>query len=63
MRLTARATPDIAAGDFVEAKARLLPPAHAVQPGGYDFARDAYFQGVGAVGSALGAVRPMAPTA
>ena len=63
VRLTARATPDIAAGDFVEAKARLLPPAHAVQPGGYDFARDAYFQGVGAVGSALGAVRRMAPTA
>ncbi len=62
VRLTTRKTPDIAAGDFVALKARLLPPARAVLPGGYDFARDAYFQGVGAVGSALGAVtRAAAP--
>jgi competence protein ComEC len=63
VRLTTRKTPDIAAGDFVAVKARLLPPARAVLPGGYDFARDAYFQGVGAVGSALGAIRRAAPTA
>jgi competence protein ComEC len=63
VRLTARKTPDIAAGDFVSAKARLLPPPRAVLPGGYDFARDAYFQGVGAVGSALGAVTRAAPPA
>ena len=63
VRLTMRKTPDFAAGDFVEAKARLLPPAHAVLPGGYDFARDAYFQGVGAVGSTLGAVKPLATPA
>ncbi len=58
VRLTTRKTPDIAAGDFVAAKARLLPPARAVLPGGYDFARDAFFQGVGAVGSTLGPVAP-----
>ena len=58
VRLTVRKTPDIAAGDFVEAKARLLPPSQAALPGGYSFARDAYFQGIGAVGSTLGAVRP-----
>ena len=63
VRLTSRRTPDIAAGDFVETKARLLPPSGAVLPGGYNFARDAYFQGIGAVGSALGAVRLTAPTA
>jgi competence protein ComEC len=63
VRLTTRRTPDIAAGDFVETKARLLPPSRAVLPGGYDFARDAYFPGVGAVGSALGAVRRTRPTA
>jgi competence protein ComEC len=63
VRLTARKTPDIAAGDFLVVKARLLPPSRAVLPGGYDFARDAYFQGVGAVGSALGAVVRAAPTA
>jgi competence protein ComEC len=57
VRLTARKTPDLAAGDRVEAKARLLPPPPAVLPGGYSFARDAYFEGIGAVGSSLGAPR------
>ena len=55
IRVTTRKTPDIAAGDFVALKARLLPPSHAALPGGYDFARDAFFAGVGAVGSTLGA--------
>ncbi|MDE3174893.1 MAG: ComEC family competence protein, partial [Pseudomonadota bacterium] len=63
VRLTMRKTPDLAAGDFVEVKARLLPPSQAALPGGYSFARDAYFQGIGAVGSALGAVRPAAAPA
>ena len=57
VRLTSRATPDFAAGDFVIFKARLLPPAHASIPGGYDFARDAYFSQIGAVGSILGAAQ------
>jgi competence protein ComEC len=56
VRLTTRTTPDVAAGDTVDLSARLLPPARAVLPGGYDFARDAYFSGVGAVGSTLGAI-------
>ena len=58
VRLTVRKTPDLAAGDFVAVKARLLPPSPAVIPGGYSFARDAYFSSVGAVGSALGAIKP-----
>ena len=36
VRVTTRNTPDVAAGDFVELKARLLPPSRAALPGGYD---------------------------
>ncbi|MCP8938202.1 ComEC family competence protein [Alsobacter sp. SYSU M60028] len=46
----------IAAGDFVTATARLAPPAEPSRPGGYDFAREAFFQRLGAVGSVSGAV-------
>jgi competence protein ComEC len=61
VRVTMRKTPDAAAGDYVALTARLLPPPHAVLPGGYDFARDAFFTGVGAVGSTLGAVIKATP--
>ncbi|SFT90884.1 competence protein ComEC [Pseudovibrio denitrificans] len=40
-------------GDKMQLKARLLPPGGAVRPGGYDFARTAFFDGIGAVGYAL----------
>ena len=43
-------------GARIAATARLLPPPEAARPGGYDFARDAYFRGLGAVGSLIGAV-------
>jgi competence protein ComEC len=56
VRVTTKKTPEAVAGDFVSLKARLLPPSHAVLPGGYDFARDAFFAGVGAVGSTLGPI-------
>jgi competence protein ComEC len=56
VRVTTRTTPDVAAGDYVALKARLLPPSRAALPGGYNFARDAFFAGVGAVGSALGPI-------
>ena len=61
VRVTTRKTPDVAAGDYVELKARLLPPSRAALPGGYDFARDAFFAGVGAVGSTLGPIRLLPP--
>ena len=61
VRVTTRKSPDVAAGDYVELKARLLPPSHAALPGGYDFARDAFFTGVGAVGSTLGPIRRVPP--
>jgi competence protein ComEC len=44
-------------GSFVELTARLNPPLAPLRPGGYDFARDLYFQGIGATGFALGAIR------
>ena len=56
VRVTTRKAPGVMAGGYVALQARLLPPSRAVLPGGYDFSRDAYFQGVGAVGSTLGAI-------
>ncbi|MEK8092375.1 ComEC/Rec2 family competence protein [Methylocystis sp. IM3] len=61
VRLTMRGEPHFAAGDFIALKARLLPPARAALPGGYDFARDAYFARIGGVGSALGRIETMPP--
>ncbi|RBP08570.1 competence protein ComEC [Roseiarcus fermentans] len=61
VRVTTRKAPGAVAGDFVALKARLLPPSHAALPGGYDFARDAFFAGVGAVGSTLGAIEILPP--
>jgi competence protein ComEC len=55
-----------AVGSFVEFKARLSPPLEPLRPGGYDFARDMYFQRIGASGFVLGRIRvgeaPHAPT-
>jgi competence protein ComEC len=44
-------------GSFVELKARLSPPLEPLRPGGYDFARDSYFQRIGASGFVLGRIR------
>lgn len=40
----------LALGDAVELTARLSPPPRSAIPGGYDFARYAWFQRIGAVG-------------
>ncbi len=56
VRVSFRKAPPLKPGDTVSATARLLPPPEAARPGGYDFARDAYFQGIGAVGSLTGAI-------
>ncbi|WP_420605317.1 ComEC/Rec2 family competence protein [Novosphingopyxis sp.] len=40
---------------FIRTKARLMPPAGPAVPGGYDFAARAWFDGLGATGSTLGA--------
>ena len=49
------------AGAFVEVKAQLNPPLQPLRPGGYDFARDLYFQRIGASGFAHGAVKILTP--
>ncbi len=51
IRVTMRARPDFEAGATIEGTMRLLPPPRPSEPGGYDFSRDAYFNGIGAVGS------------
>ncbi len=56
VRVSFRKAPPLRPGDRLSATARLLPPPEAARPGGYDFARDAYFQGIGAVGSLTGAI-------
>lgn len=65
VRLSVRRAPPFEAGTYVRLKARLLPPARASLPGGYDFARDAWFAGLGAVGNVLGRIEivpaPAAP--
>ena len=61
VRVTVRDRQGLKAGDFITANARLLPPPEAARPGGYDFARDAYFRGIGAVGSLTGRVETKAP--
>jgi competence protein ComEC len=51
-------------GAFVSFKARLNPPLSQLRPGSYDFARDLYFQGIGAIGFATGAIKiDVPPTA
>jgi len=41
-------------GAKLRLRARLMPPAPPMLPGGYDFARAAWFQGIAATGAALG---------
>lgn len=52
-----------APGSFVEVKAFLDPPLQPLRPGSYDFARDLYFQGIGASGFARGAIKTITPPA
>lgn len=54
LRLTARQRPVVKAGDHVRFKARLVPSPGPARPDGYDFSRDAFFKGIGGVGSVLG---------
>lgn len=43
----------LAAGDRIKLRARLVPPPEAALPGSYDFARIAWFKGIGGTGRAL----------
>ena len=48
-------------GSFVEVKALLDPPLQPLAPGSYDFARDLYFQQIGASGFVRGAIKVITP--
>lgn len=62
VRLSVRAAePPIRPGDWVRLRAGLLPPPEPSAPGAFDFARQAYFQGLGAVGFARGPVIVVEP--
>jgi competence protein ComEC len=63
VRIKLRGTPPaFGIGDRMTMTAELMPPAGPALPGGFDFQRQAWFRGLGAVGYALGApsVQPSA---
>lgn len=45
-------------GEGIQVLARLRPASGPVLPGGYDFARDSYYRGIGATGFGYGAAQP-----
>lgn len=47
---------DLQPGDYIGVRARLSPPPRPGLPGGYDFARRAWFEQLGAVGTVMGPV-------
>ena len=49
-------------GAVVEMRTRLQPPPPMALPGSHDFARDAWFQGIGGVGRAIGPVTVQRPS-
>lgn len=57
VRLSVRKGTAPPVGAYVALKARLSPPLAPLRPGGYDFARDMYFQRIGASGYVLGSVK------
>jgi competence protein ComEC len=61
IRLSVRKGTAPEVGSFVELKARLQPPLAPLRPGSYDFSRDIYFQGIGASGFAMGAIKTVEP--
>lgn len=55
VRLSTRHVPDdVISGDRISVLAKLMPPSGPVVAGGFDYRRQAYFEGVGAVGFTLG---------
>lgn len=53
VRVNMRGRPGFESGDTIVATMRLLPPPSASVPNGYDFARDAWFRRIGAVGNVV----------
>ena len=49
-------------GEEIRLRARLMPPPDPVLPGGFDYARQAWFEGLGAVGFAYTAPEILSPS-
>jgi competence protein ComEC len=47
--------PALTAGQWIRVRAIVMPPPAPVAPGAFDFQREAYFAGLGAIGFSLGA--------
>jgi competence protein ComEC len=56
-----KASDGLVAGDQVSLRARFVGPPNASIPGGFDFSRVAWFQGLGATGKAIGPVTRLGP--
>ena len=54
--------PGLAEGAVVRVRARLMPPAPPMLPGGYDFARAAWFEGFAATGTSQGDLTVVQPS-
>ncbi|MFD1035062.1 ComEC/Rec2 family competence protein [Sphingomonas hankookensis] len=52
--------PGVVPGARLSLRARLMPPPSAALPGAYDFARTAWFQGIGATGRGFAPIRVIA---
>ena len=63
LRVTIRVLGGLQAGETIRATMRLIPPAEPSEPGGYDFAREAYFQSIGGVGNIVSRVEMAEPLA
>ncbi len=59
IRLRLRRGDEVGVGDRISVLARLSPPPAPAMPGAYDFQRRAWFSRIGAVGFALGHVKPV----
>ncbi len=62
IRVTMDTLPEgVGEGAVISARVRLMPPPTASVPGGYDFARAAWFQGLGGTGKTMGDVNVISP--
>lgn len=53
--------PQMAEGAVLAMRVRLMPPASPMLPGGYDFARAAWFKGLAGTGSVIGPIEIIEP--
>jgi competence protein ComEC len=57
--MTRKYAADARVGEAVSLRATLQPPPEPIEPGGFDFARRAWFDRLGATGSAMSEIAPL----